>query len=66
MMLTAFVLPSCFAEQKSGKEAGVMNTFKSVKMEEGLKMMAGDSGFILLDVRTPEEYSEGQDRKSVL
>ena len=36
-----------------------MNTFKSVSMEEGLKMMAGDSGFILLDVRTQEEYSEG-------
>lgn len=59
MMLSAFVLSSCFAEKKTGKGARVMNTFKSVSMEEGLKMMSADSGFILLDVRTPEEYSEG-------
>ena len=36
-----------------------MNTFKSVSMEDGLKLMANDKDFILLDVRTPEEFATG-------
>ncbi len=36
-----------------------MNTFKSVSMQEGLKLMADDKDFILLDVRTPEEFASG-------
>lgn len=36
-----------------------MNTFKSVSMQEGLKLMANDKNFILLDVRTPEEFASG-------
>ena len=36
-----------------------MNTFKSVTMNEGLKLMANGKDFILLDVRTPEEYASG-------
>ena len=36
-----------------------MNTFKSVSMEEGLKLMADDKDFILLDVRTLEEFAGG-------
>ncbi|MCQ2611794.1 MAG: rhodanese-like domain-containing protein [Treponema sp.] len=36
-----------------------MNTFKSVSMDEGLKLMASDKDFVLLDVRTPEEFSSG-------
>jgi len=36
-----------------------MNTFKSVSMNEGLKLMANDKDFILLDVRTPDEYVDG-------
>ncbi|MCR5762664.1 MAG: protease inhibitor I42 family protein [Treponema sp.] len=43
-------------ESNSGSEA---KAFKSVSMEEGLKMMQGDSGFILLDVRRPDEYQAG-------
>ncbi|MCQ2593482.1 MAG: rhodanese-like domain-containing protein [Treponema sp.] len=36
-----------------------MNSFKSVSMEEGLKLMASDKDFVLLDVRTPEEFAGG-------
>lgn len=36
-----------------------MNTFKSVSMQEGLKLMADDKDYILLDVRTPEEFASG-------
>ena len=36
-----------------------MNTFNSVSMDEGLKLMANDKDFVLLDVRTPEEFSSG-------
>ncbi len=36
-----------------------MNTFKSVSMDEGLTLMASDKDFVLLDVRTPEEFSSG-------
>lgn len=33
--------------------------YKSVTMTEGLKLMEQDKGFILLDVRRPDEYAEG-------
>ena len=36
-----------------------MPTFTSISMEEGLKLMASDNNFILLDVRTPEEFAAG-------
>ena len=36
-----------------------MNTFKSVSMNERLKLMEKDNVFVLLDVRRPEEYAEG-------
>ena len=40
---------SCSAKDAKPKEAAV-KTFKSVSMEEGLKLMAGDKDFVLLDV----------------
>lgn len=36
-----------------------MATFKSVSMDEGLSLMSQDKDFILLDVRTPDEYEDG-------
>lgn len=34
-------------------------TYKSVSMAEGIKLMAKDFGFILLDVRRPDEFAAG-------
>ena len=41
-------------------------TYKSVSMDEGLKMMAESSDFILLDVRRPDEFASGHIPGAVL
>lgn len=58
ILISILFLTSCKAKEIKSKEAKV-NTFKSVSMDEGLKFMANDKDFILLDVRTPEEFSSG-------
>jgi len=60
-ILTLVALCFCAAQEyaKSVKQETVMNTFKSVTMNEGLELMKKDSNFILLDVRTLEEYKAG-------
>lgn len=58
ILITILFLSSCIAKESSKKEAS-MNTFKSVSMDEGLKLMTSDKDFVLLDVRTPEEFAAG-------
>lgn len=58
ILISILFLTSCKAKETKPKEAKV-NTFKSVSMEEGLRLMASDKDFVLLDVRTPEEFSSG-------
>ena len=41
-------------------------TYKSVSMEEGLKMMTESSDFTLLDVRRPDEFASGHIPGAVL
>ena len=50
--LLFFILTGCAAsaEQK--------NSFRQVSMDEAISMMEKESNYIILDVRTPEEFSE--------
>ena len=50
--LLFFFLTGCAAsaEQK--------NSFRQVSMDEAISMMEKESNYIILDVRTPEEFSE--------
>lgn len=41
-------------------------TYKSVSMDEGLKMMSDSSDYILLDVRRPDEFAAGHIPGAVL
>ena len=41
-------------------------TYKSVSMEDGLKMMDNSDGYILLDVRRPDEFAAGHIPGAVL
>ena len=34
-------------------------SYRQISMEEAMAMMESESGYILLDVRTPEEYAAG-------
>ena len=34
------------------------NTYRQITMEEAVTMMEEETGYIILDVRTPQEYNE--------
>lgn len=61
------------AENSTEKETGVpctevnddmmnkeqTNTYRQISMEQAVALMAQESGYILLDVRRPDEFAEG-------
>lgn len=55
-ILSIFIFSSCYSKQIKDEK---MNTYKSVSMEQGLNLMENDSNYVLLDVRTIEEYNDG-------
>lgn len=57
LIATAFFMTSGCGEGQSNMNKDV--TFKSISMEEGRKIIESESGYIILDVRTKEEYDEG-------
>ena len=60
LCMALFGLPSCDAK-KNGAAA-----YTSVPMAEGIRMMAADTDFVLLDVRRPDEYAAGRIPGAVL
>lgn len=58
---------SCTAkENQNPKKEGVMNSYISVSMENGLKMFSESENAVLLDVRRIDEYNAGHIPGSIL
>ena len=38
---------------------GSANSYRQISMDEAVEMMKKESGYIILDVRSPDEYAEG-------
>ena len=50
-LMALLLLAGCAAQSKE-------STYRQITMEEAVTMMQEESGYIILDVRTAEEYSE--------
>ena len=54
ILLSALMLTSC-----AGTSNNQTNTYRQITMNEAATMMAEESGYIILDVRRPDEFAVG-------
>ena len=54
IILSALKLTGC-----AGTSNHQTNTYRSITMDEAVTMMAQETGYIILDVRRPDEFAEG-------
>ena len=54
ILLSALMLTGCAATSNHQT-----NTYRSITMDEVVTMMAQETGYIILDVRRPDEYAAG-------
>ena len=54
ILLSALMLTGCV-----GKGGGQTRSYRSISMEEAVKMMAEERDYIILDVRRPDEFESG-------
>ena len=68
ILLFALIYFSCTAKENQSpqKKEGVMNSYISVSMENGLKMLSESKNAVLLDVRRIDEYKAGHIPESIL
>lgn len=52
ILLSALMLTGCAGA------CNQINSYRRISMDEAVAMMAEESGYIILDVRTPEEFAE--------
>ena len=52
ILLSALMLTGC---ARAGNQT---NSYRQISMDEAVAMMAEESGYIILDVRRPEEFAE--------
>ena len=53
ILLSALMFTGC-----CGTSNSQINTYRSITMDEAVAMMERESGYIILDVRTPAEFAE--------
>ena len=54
IILSALMLTSC-----AGTSNNKTNTYRQISMDEAVKMMAEETGYIILDVRRADEFAAG-------
>ena len=54
ILLSALMFTGC-----SGTSNSQTNTYRQITMDEAVNMMAQETGYIILDVRRPDEYAAG-------
>lgn len=54
ILLSALFLTGC-----GGTSSDKTNTYRSISMDEAVVMMEQEQGYIILDVRRPDEFAEG-------
>lgn len=52
-ILSMMLLSSCSAT------GGSANSYRQISMDEAVELMKKETGYIILDVRRPDEYAEG-------
>ena len=60
IILSALMLTSC-----AGTSNNQTNTYRQISMDEAVKMMAEETGYIILDVRRPDEFAAGHIPKAI-
>ena len=59
LLLLLFLLAGCTASNEQE------NSYRQISMDEAVTMMEEESGYIILDVRTQEEFCEGHIPNSI-
>ena len=54
LLLSALMFTGCAATNNSQT-----NTYRQIAMDEAVDMMAQETGYIILDVRRPDEFAAG-------
>ena len=54
ILISALMITGC-----AGTSNSQTNTYRQITMDEAVDMMAQETGYIILDVRRPDEYAAG-------
>ena len=54
ILLSALMFTGC-----AGTSNNQTNTYRQITMDEAVTMMTQESGYVILDVRRPDEFAEG-------